>query len=65
MQYEKQAPSPPAFKPRVVIHGGAGNIVRSGYPVEKYQQYRRALLEIVSVPAYPSSLNCAANIGIL
>lgn len=33
--------------PRLVIHGGAGNIVRHGFPVEKYEQYRTALLRIV------------------
>lgn len=46
MYSEKQS-SGAIVTPRLVIHGGAGNIVRHGFPVEKYDQYRKALLRIV------------------
>ncbi|KAK5996586.1 Isoaspartyl peptidase [Cladobotryum mycophilum] len=36
------------FKSRLIIHGGAGNILRKDYPPDKYQEYRSALLSIVS-----------------
>lgn len=36
-------------KPRLVIHGGAGNIHPDTYPPEKFQAYRKALVEIVSL----------------
>ncbi|PTD05242.1 Isoaspartyl peptidase [Fusarium culmorum] len=35
-------------KPRLVIHGGAGNIHPDTYPPEKFQAYRKALVEIVT-----------------
>lgn len=38
----------PKVKPRVIIHGGAGNIRRESMSTEQYQQYRRSLLSIVS-----------------
>jgi L-asparaginase len=38
-------------KPRLIIHGGAGNIHRNTYPPEKFQAYRKALIDIVS--SYP------------
>ncbi|OAA80791.1 L-asparaginase precursor [Akanthomyces lecanii RCEF 1005] len=47
MYSEKQS-SGATVTPRLVIHGGAGNIVRHGFPVEKYDQYRKALLRIVT-----------------
>jgi L-asparaginase len=55
MQYEKQPPSGNAIKlnPRIVIHGGAGNIVRANFPPEKYTAYRDALLAIVGLPSFP------------
>lgn len=46
MYSEKQSSSG-SVTPRLVIHGGAGNIVRHGFPVERYEQYRAALLRIV------------------
>lgn len=46
MYPEKQS-SGGTVTPRLVIHGGAGNILRRGFPVEKYDQYRKALLRIV------------------
>ncbi|KAI0465855.1 L-asparaginase precursor [Xylaria cf. heliscus] len=35
-------------KPRVIIHGGAGNIKRESMSADQYQAYRRSLLSIVS-----------------
>lgn len=56
MEYEKQPPSSaPKLKPRLVIHGGAGNI-QPTYPPETYQAYRTALLTIVRLP-FPSQSN--------
>ncbi|KAI1410430.1 N-terminal nucleophile aminohydrolase [Hypoxylon sp. FL1857] len=36
------------IKPRLIIHGGAGNITPEKLGPEKYEQYRHALLTIVS-----------------
>ncbi|KAK1084286.1 hypothetical protein LTR33_002747 [Friedmanniomyces endolithicus] len=40
---EKPAP----VKPRIIIHGGAGNITRQNLPRQAYQTYRDALLQIL------------------
>jgi L-asparaginase len=51
MEYREPLPwSDPrtAIQPRLIIHGGAGNIRRESYPSEKYAAYRSALLTIVS-----------------
>jgi L-asparaginase len=37
-----------SVKPRLIIHGGAGNIHRDTYPPEQFQAYRKALIDIVS-----------------
>lgn len=34
--------------PRLVIHGGAGNITRSNLPPSSYAAYARALLDVTS-----------------
>ncbi|KAI0594716.1 nucleophile aminohydrolase [Biscogniauxia sp. FL1348] len=47
MEYKNQQQQP-APKPRLIIHGGAGNISRKTMTQEKYAEYRTALLEIVS-----------------
>ncbi|EGX94647.1 L-asparaginase precursor [Cordyceps militaris CM01] len=48
--------------PRLVIHGGAGNIVRHGFPVDKYEQYRTSLLKIVTrTHAYMTTPICDAK----
>lgn len=62
MNYEKQAPSHCSIKvqPRIVIHGGAGNIVRKNFPEEKYKAYRSALLTIVR-PHHSYGSTVAAN----
>ncbi|KAM0245854.1 hypothetical protein ACHAQJ_010438 [Trichoderma viride] len=36
------------IQPRLIIHGGAGNILRNSFPSEKYAAYRTSLLTIVS-----------------
>ncbi|KAF5002952.1 hypothetical protein FGRMN_11 [Fusarium graminum] len=38
----------PRMKPRLIIHGGAGNIQRDTYPPEQFQAYRKALIDIVT-----------------
>lgn len=38
----------PKVKPRIIIHGGAGNIRRESMDADQYQQYRHSLLSIVS-----------------
>ena len=49
MEYKEQTGAAPRFKPRLIIHGGAGNIPRPDQmPPETYQAYRHALLSIVS-----------------
>lgn len=48
MQYMLQGVESLKIQPRVIIHGGAGNIRREDYPPEKYQAYREALIDIVS-----------------
>ena len=46
MQYQRrEKPSPVA--PRIIIHGGAGNITRQNLSPESYQVYRHALLSIL------------------
>ncbi|KAJ2902956.1 putative isoaspartyl peptidase/L-asparaginase [Zalerion maritima] len=36
-------------KPRLIIHGGAGNITPSNLPQERYKEYRQALLTILAI----------------
>ncbi|KAK5626587.1 hypothetical protein RRF57_002302 [Xylaria bambusicola] len=36
-------------EPRIIIHGGAGNIKRESMSADQYQQYRRTLLDIVTL----------------
>lgn len=51
MEYRKPLASPDLrtkIQPRLIIHGGAGNIRRENYSSEKYAAYRSALLAIVS-----------------
>lgn len=49
MEYKPQQ-EPPRVKPRLIIHGGAGNIRRVDYSGEKYAAYRDALISIVCPP---------------
>lgn len=39
--------STPKFQPRLIIHGGAGNLERKNFTEGKYNEYRTALLGIV------------------
>jgi L-asparaginase len=48
MEYRVQEQTIPRLKPRLVIHGGAGNIQRDTYPPEQFRAYRKALIDIVS-----------------
>jgi L-asparaginase len=59
MEYKEHQPK---MQPRIVIHGGAGNIVRRNFPQEKYKAYREALLTIASfvfaaLPPYTAPTN--------
>lgn len=63
MEYRKQPAGPHVnVKPRLIIHGGAGNITPEKLGPEKYRQYQHALLTIVrSIPlpiffSFPSKL---------
>ncbi|KAF4450690.1 hypothetical protein F53441_6231 [Fusarium austroafricanum] len=38
----------PKVKPRLIIHGGAGNIQRDTYPPAQFRAYRKALIDIVT-----------------
>ena len=49
MEYKVQ--SQQAIKPRLIIHGGAGNIQPDKFTPERYAEYRKALLTIVRVPS--------------
>ncbi|KAH6640356.1 nucleophile aminohydrolase [Chaetomium tenue] len=50
MEYKPQPPSPlgPRIQPRVIIHGGAGNITPATLTPERYAEFRTALLTIIS-----------------
>ncbi|KAK3380956.1 putative 20S proteasome subunit alpha type 2 [Podospora didyma] len=50
MEYkqQQQCKPPPTVKPRLIIHGGAGNITPANLTPEVYQAYRTSLLTIVS-----------------
>lgn len=54
MQFEQQSPrsSTVKVKPRLVLHGGAGNIIRRDFPPETYEAYRSALISIVSIERF-------------
>lgn len=48
MEYKLQQPESPKLQPRLIIHGGAGNITPANLPPDRYREYREALLTIVS-----------------
>lgn len=48
MEYKRQESSARTL-PRLIIHGGAGNIQPATLPPEKYTAYREALLTIVRI----------------
>ncbi|KAK2058295.1 N-terminal nucleophile aminohydrolase [Colletotrichum caudatum] len=76
MEYKRQPPATAAavkVKPRLIIHGGAGNIKPSNLAPPEYEAYRRALLTIIgktnayqttplaSTARLPSALDTAAH----
>ncbi|KAM7196978.1 Nucleophile aminohydrolase [Rhypophila sp. PSN 637] len=48
MEYKPQKPTSPAIEPRIIIHGGAGNITPTSVTPELYRQFCNAILTIVS-----------------
>ncbi|KAL7941214.1 nucleophile aminohydrolase [Trichoderma barbatum] len=50
MEYRQQSVSDSQvkIKPRLIIHGGAGNINRNNFPAAEYAAYRSSLLSIVT-----------------
>ncbi|KAK4466811.1 L-asparaginase [Cladorrhinum samala] len=48
MEYAQQSRRDPKFQPRIIIHGGAGNITPANLPPKLYEEYRSSLLTIVS-----------------
>ncbi|KAK4128023.1 asparaginase [Parathielavia appendiculata] len=48
MEYKPQIPSHPRLQPRLIIHGGAGNITPATLNPSRYAEFRAALLTIVS-----------------
>ena len=48
MEYKQQTTTDARFTPRIIIHGGAGNITPANLRPDKYKEHRDALLDIVS-----------------
>ncbi|KAL2257697.1 hypothetical protein VTK26DRAFT_9299 [Humicola hyalothermophila] len=48
MEYKRQPNRSPNLQPRLIIHGGAGNITPASLPPDRYQEFRKALLTIIS-----------------
>ena len=48
MDYKQQQSAPPTTKPRLIIHGGAGNVTPASVTPELYREFRNTLLTIVS-----------------
>ena len=56
MEYKRTPPSPPNLQPRLILHGGAGNITPFNLPPSRYAKFRTALLTIVTtLPPFPIS----------
>jgi L-asparaginase len=47
MSFSSEKPLPTKVKPRIIIHGGCGNITRSNLPASQWASYRSALLSIL------------------
>lgn len=58
MEYKRQGQSA-STSPRLIIHGGAGNIQPATLPPEKYTAYREALLTIVRVHVATLAWTCS------
>lgn len=57
MKYKALKPAlKPKITPRLIIHGGAGNIKPANLTPERYKEYRDALLAIVRPAASPTTL---------
>lgn len=56
MEYKHQQPPQPKVPPRLIIHGGAGNITPASLPLEERRAYREALFTIVSLSMNASPL---------
>ncbi|RMY79857.1 hypothetical protein D0862_12989, partial [Hortaea werneckii] len=52
---------PPPIRPRIIIHGGAGNITPSNLPPSLYNTYRQALLKILRSAASRLHTNPTAS----
>jgi L-asparaginase len=48
MEYKSLSEKPLPVTPRIIIHGGAGNITRDNLPPKSYSAYRESLLSILS-----------------
>ncbi|KAL2161863.1 hypothetical protein VTH06DRAFT_7647 [Thermothelomyces fergusii] len=46
MEYKRQHPASPKVPPRLIIHGGAGNITPSTLTPDRYAEFRASLLTI-------------------
>lgn len=57
MEYKARRPLQPKVSPRIILHGGAGNVTPSALPPEKRQAYREALFSIVSFKSTPLPLS--------
>ncbi|RMZ10841.1 hypothetical protein D0860_03664 [Hortaea werneckii] len=52
---------PPPIRPRIIIHGGAGNITPSNLPPNLYTTYRQALLKILQSASSQLHTNPSAS----
>jgi L-asparaginase len=59
MEYKMHGPaaSPVKITPRIIIHGGAGNVTPRTIPPELHSEYMKALLDIVSLSDRPKFLS--------
>ncbi|KAK3315975.1 putative 20S proteasome subunit alpha type 2 [Apodospora peruviana] len=48
MEYKQQQQAPAKIKPRLIIHGGAGNLTPANLSPDLYREYRDTLLTIVT-----------------
>lgn len=53
MEYKRPPPPPANLRPRLILHGGAGNITPSTLTPDRYAEFRTALLTIVQPPPTP------------
>ena len=53
MESKQPKAASPRIQPRLIIHGGAGNITPATLPPDRYREYRESLLTIASSPVPP------------